>query len=162
MNDQQKPLSVRVRECPAMLDTTQQLEMHDEWADEIAALEARIAAAEDDKPQADEVRIVGMYDCHLFHSIKGTTVDEVIENWRRHILEKIPAKFTDGSSRDDLGPSMLCPAVVMQDGKELRRVGQMVFPDWKTRAPRDPAALEVYRQALLNDPDIPRLLKGNK
>jgi hypothetical protein len=109
---------------------------------------------------ADEVSIHGMYDMHLFHRVTGKTVEEVIANWLAHNSEPQPA-MVDGRKVDDMGQSMLCPAIVLSRGKEVRRVGQMVFPSYERRGtPRNPDDLEAYRQALLKDPDITRLLTG--
>lgn len=110
---------------------------------------------------AARVSIHGMYDCHLFHEITGSSIDEVISNWVKHISKTIPAIFAGGQKVSDLGPSCLCPAIVLDEhGKELRRVGKMVFPDYSTRTP-DPTSLAKYREALLSDPDIANLLSSN-
>jgi hypothetical protein len=108
---------------------------------------------------AARVSIHGMYEAHLFHDIEGRTVDEVIKNWLQHNAKKQPA-IVGGDYCSDLGPSMLCPAIVLDaKGKELRRVGSMVFPDDNNRRkPASSVALEAYRNALSADPDIPRLL----
>lgn len=111
-------------------------------------------------PVADRVLIHGMYDMHLFHLIEGATVDEVIKNWLRHNAVKQPAIVGDREV-DDMGESMLCPAIVMRGDTKLRRVGQMVFTErssGKQRSKPDPAKLEAYRAALKADPDITRLL----
>lgn len=110
---------------------------------------------------ADRVSIHGMYDLHLFHKVEGRSVDEVIDNWLAHIAKPVPANVEGIGIVDDLGPSMLCPAVVLSGKVELRRVGKMVFPDWGTRKPRTPADLEAYRSALKADPDIDRLLAAS-
>lgn len=107
------------------------------------------------------ISIVGMYDMHLSHRVKGATVDEVIENWKTHIASPIPA-IVGEREVEDLGPSSLCPATVLLGKKEVRRVGKMVHPDWNTRAPSSEQDVEQYRQALLVDPDIPRLLAEGK
>ena len=106
--------------------------------------------------KADRVYIHGMFDCHLFHPYTGRTVDELIGNWKSHIAGLIPAVFEDGQKVADIGPTTLCPAVVMAGKIELRRVGPMlhVGPDRKP----DPEEVERYRAALESDPDIPRLL----
>ena len=101
-------------------------------------------------PAADSVHVYGMYDNHLFHRIKGSTVDQVIDNWRAHNSEPHPA-VNDQDKVFDLGPSSLCPAIVLCGAKELRRVGKMVFP-------KRVEELEAYRTALESDPDISRLL----
>jgi hypothetical protein len=114
--------------------------------------EARKAA------EANRVSIHGMYDCHLFHAVEGSTVAEVIGNWRLHNQQFQPA-IVGGKEVKDLGPSGLCQIIVLSGEKELRRVGPMVF----SRGPRlagqcDEKALQEWRDAALADPDIPRLL----
>ena len=112
-----------------------------------------------DEDIADRVSIWGMYDCHCFHRIEGRNVDEIIDNWKAHNRKKQPA-ILSGTPVDDLGPSNLCPAIVLRGEKELRRVGQMVFPaEGKNRGqPKRPEDLEAYRAVLKADPDIERLL----
>lgn len=112
-------------------------------------------------PVADRVAIHGMYDMHLFHPVEGATVDEVIANWRQHNATLHPATV-DGREVDDMGPSSLCPAIVLAGKKELRRVGSMVFQMGNERAACDKAALKAWRDALLADPDIPRLLESRQ
>lgn len=113
---------------------------------------------------AARVRIYGMYNCHLFHKIKGSTVDEIIANWEAHNREEHPARFLDGEGRD-IGPSCLCPAIVISStDKELRRVGEVVSPRpigtlRLLSLERYDKELAAYRQALLDDPDISRLLE---
>ena len=102
------------------------------------------------------VSIHGMYDMHLFIRFTGPTVDAIISEWISHNLSPNPA-IVGGREVDDLGPAMLCPAIVLDSkGKELRRVGEMVF--WREGAP-DYEQVEKTRSAWLEDPDIPRLLK---
>ena len=108
------------------------------------------------EPQANRLSISGMFDCHLFCSYPGNTVDEVITAWKDQNSKPYPAMVEDRQI-DDLGFADLCPVIVLHDDKELRRVGQMVMQDWKTKTYL-PEELEAYRQALLDDPDIPRLL----
>ena len=106
---------------------------------------------------AARVSIHGMYDMHLFHRIKGNSVDAIIEAWEQHNATKHPA-IVGERKVDDLGQSSLCPATVLDaQDKEIRRVGVMVFTDYKTRLAR-PEQLEAYRKALSDDQDIPRLL----
>ncbi len=95
---------------------------------------------------ADSVSIYEMYDNHGFRKLTASTVDETINLW----LEQL-----NQSSR---GLSFLCPAIVLNGKKELRRVGQMVFFDYNTKKPKA-GELEAYRQALLADPDIQVLLE---
>jgi hypothetical protein len=112
-----------------------------------------------DEMPADRLSIHGMYDMHLFHKIEGKTVDELIDNWRQHIAEPIPA-IVGERKIDDMGPSWFCPVIVMSGKTELRRVGKGIWPDYKKRAPRDEQDVSDFRAALLNDPDIPRLLES--
>jgi hypothetical protein len=112
-----------------------------------------------ERPLADRVSIWGMYDMHLFHRIKGCTVDEVIDNWLAHNRKKQPAIVGD-CEVDDMGQSSLCPATVLCGDKELRSVGKMVFPNYDKRGKQArPEELEAYRAALKADPDIERLLR---
>lgn len=53
-----------------------------------------------------------------------------------------------------LGTAYLCPAVVMEEGKELRRVGVEVHCDGKDRQ----AQLAEWVRQCNEDPDIARLL----
>jgi hypothetical protein len=106
---------------------------------------------------ADRVSIYGMYDMHLFHPIEGATVAQVIANWRAHNRKPRPAMVGDRKV-DDMGPSSLCPIIVLQGKTELRRVGPMVFQRGDDRAACDEVALEAWRTAALSDPDIQRLL----
>lgn len=104
------------------------------------------------------VSIWGMYDCHLFRKYEGATVRELIRNWLRHISQPIPANV-GGRDVDDLGPTALCSAIVLDGDTELRRVGAMVHPDYRTRRPKSCRAVLAYWRALKADPDIPRLLR---
>jgi hypothetical protein len=80
-----------------------------------------------------------MYDCHAFHKFNPTSVDDLIEQWR-------------ALKHPKYGSTALCPAIVSCGKAERRRVGKMVHTD-------NPDDVEAYRQAILADPDIPRLLK---
>jgi hypothetical protein len=106
----------------------------------IAASFARATIPQGMRMVPTRVSISGMYDMHLFHSIPGATVEEVIANWLKHNEEP-----------DEYGKSYLCPAIVLSGDKELRRVGKMVFQDRLEE-------LDAYKEALLADPDISRLL----
>jgi hypothetical protein len=98
-----------------------------------------------DVPVPDRVSVYGMYDCHLFHRIPGASPDEIIENWHQH-------NIMDNAG---LGPTALCPVIVIADNdKELRRVGPMVMPEREDK-------LDEWREALLADPDVMRLLAGS-
>jgi hypothetical protein len=124
---------------------------------------------------ASRLSIHGMYDMHLFHPIEGATVDELIENWERHNSDDYDRGAYVGGSTPahfvkDMGKSWLCPVVVLdQDGKELRRVGGKgdgftgadgIFPVSKYGPTPEEYAVKrrAFRDALLADPDIPRLL----
>ena len=109
---------------------------------------------------ANKISIWGMFDNHCFHKYTGSTVDEIINQWIEHISEPIPA-IVGEREVDDLGPTSLCPAIVMAGNKELRRVGKMIFPDLKTKKPSYDD-VEEYKKALLEDPDISRLLATTK
>lgn len=90
-----------------------------------------------------------MYDCHLFRSLKGTTVDALIEDWERECA----------SPDEKYGKPSLCPVIVLDGNRELRRVGKMVFPASSYRL-REKVISDVaeFRYALKADPDISRLL----
>ncbi len=85
---------------------------------------------------ANRVSCYGMYDCHLFHKFEGGSAEEIAAKWQAH---KDP----------EIGETSLCPVIVLEDDKELRRVGKMVFR---------PAELKQWIDACNADPDIPRLL----
>jgi len=110
--------------------------------------------------QPDGVSIKGMFDCHLFCPFSGSTVDEVIAQWREQNSKPYPA-IVGGQEVSDLGFAYLCPAIVLLNGKDVRRVGEMVMQDYKTKQPCEDE-VRAYRQALLNDPDIPRLLAAGE
>ena len=107
--------------------------------------------------KADRVSVKGIYDMHLFHSIEGKSVDEIIMNWMCHIADKIPATV-GGKKVEDMGPSSLCPVIVLEGDSEIRRVGEMVPTCDATRLPKSAKALKKFREDLLSDPDIPRIL----
>lgn len=104
---------------------------------------------------ADNVSIYGVYDSFHFHKFKVTNVQELIDEWINHNSQPQPA-IVNGDKINDLGPAELCPAIVCAGDKELRRVGEMVF--WRG-GNFDREKLEEYKNALLNDPDVPRLLE---
>lgn len=98
----------------------------------------------------DRLGLWGMYDNHTTKRYWAATVDDLIEQWRADI------------AADPQSIISLCPISVLARKKELRRVGEMLHPDWKARpsVPKDEAAVERYRAAALADPDITRLMKG--
>ena len=107
-------------------------------------------------PQADGISVWGMYDSHLFHRHKGSTVDEVIADWKAHNSKPNMAYVGNDKTPRDIGTTELCPAIVLCGKKELRRIGQMVF--W----PPKEKDLAAWRKAMLDDPDVPRLLAATK
>lgn len=100
---------------------------------------------------ANKVSIYGMFDCHLFHKFTGNSVDAVIEEWKAMCGKPNMALRSDGT-KCDIGPPALCPAIVLHNKVELRRVGQMVY------RVTDEDGIESYRATLLADQDITRLL----
>lgn len=90
----------------------------------------------------------GMHDNHTFTHLTATSVDGLIAEWRAAV-----------AAGDDME---LCPAIVMVGRREIRRVGKMVFHDYHRREPRSEDDVEAFRQALLADPDIPRLLAARE
>jgi len=112
-----------------------------------------------ESPEASRVSIFGMYDCHAFERFTGSTVDEIIENWLEHSYKNESCKY---------GATDLCPAIVLdKNDKEIRRVSKIMvyYPAYYIRGnyrhirKLNMDDLEKYRNDLLNDPDIPRLLK---
>ena len=97
---------------------------------------------------ANRIRVYVMYDCHLFRQLKGRTVDELIEDWRKECAKPDPR----------YGAPYLCPAIVLDGKEELRRVGQMVFREGPSTWPKSDDAVRDWKRAVENDPDIPRLL----
>ena len=95
-------------------------------------------------PIANRVSSSVMYDCHLFRQLKGTTVDELVADWRKECT----------SPDERYGEPMLCPLIVLDSDKEMRRVGPMVFP---SSGDLDAKLGEWIRLAKA-DPDISRIL----
>lgn len=96
---------------------------------------------------ATRVSCWGMYDCHAFHKFHAETVDGVIAAWKDYCTNERDAKYG--------GPDGLCPVIVLEGDKELRRVGPMVH------GLDDAKRLKEWRDACLADPDIPRLLASD-
>ena len=93
----------------------------------------------------DSAPIYGMNDDHTFKKYdKAKNVDDLLSLWREDI-----AKGHDIS---------LCPVRVYAGKKQIREVGKMLHPDYRTRQPKDETAVEAFRIALKCDPDIPRLM----
>ncbi len=111
------------------------------------------------EPLAASASVHGMYDCHNFDSLKGKTVDEIIENWRNS--EDTLATYAGSDKVHNIGRTMLCPVTVLDArGKELRRVGPMVFRSYDGKSTPNEDQLAKWRSACLADPDIPRLLRN--
>ncbi len=85
-----------------------------------------------------------MYDCQAFHKLSGDTVADVVREWREICEREATDKYG--------GPDMLCPVIVMDGDRELRRVGKSVH------GLKDKANLALWIAACESDADIPRLL----
>lgn len=90
---------------------------------------------------ADRISTHAMYDCHLFRTLKADTVDGLIDEWREE-CENPDERY---------GAPFLCPVIVSEGDREIRRVGRMLMR-------YEPEPVERFREALLGDPDVPRLL----
>lgn len=97
---------------------------------------------------ATRVSCWSMYDAHLFKKVVATTVDGVIDEWRR-ICQHEKHEYYGA-------PDMLCPVIVMEGEKELRRVGVCVH------GLSDTKNLAEWREQCLADADIVRLLAQGK
>lgn len=98
-------------------------------------------------PAGDNISLWGMYDNHTFKEYAAQSVDDFIEQWRADL------KTESGS---DIS---LCPIVVNFGEKELRRVGRMLAPNYQKGVPHDEAAVQVFRETAIADPDISRILQ---
>lgn len=87
----------------------------------------------------NRVSMWGMYDNHTFTRYEAKTVDELINAWAQSLKD------------DDPGIS-LCPVVVFIGKREVRRVGKMIHPRC------DVEAVKEFRETILADPDISRIL----
>lgn len=98
------------------------------------------------KPIAQSVHFYFMYDCHLFSRLDGKTPRDIVAAAKKIQLEH---KFASYGS--------LCPAVVMGEEKEIRRVGPMIH----SRRPGEwnEAGLEEWIAAIEADPDICRIMQ---
>lgn len=111
-----------------------------------------------DNPAA-RVSIYGMYDCHCFEKFEGKTVDKVIENWKMHNRKPTMARIGSADAEpSNIGFCDMTPVVVLDHNeKELRRVGGWIHCRGR-EGKIDEAEVDAWRNALLADPDIPRLL----
>lgn len=97
---------------------------------------------------ADRASFWWMHDNHTFTKLVGTTIDEIV------------------SQADSLAKTspygQLCEVIVLSGDKELRRVGHNSngrrFGGGSVPQETWPAYLEDWIAAVMNDPDIPRLL----
>ena len=88
-----------------------------------------------------EVTYWGMFDIHLFHHFKGDSPEAVLVEWRAINSKPYPA-IVGGDEVDDLRPLYLCPATLKDsEGREIKRVGPMVFKD-------EPEAVQEWLDAL--------------
>jgi hypothetical protein len=96
--------------------------------------------------EADYISLYGMRDNHTFKRYEASTVDDLIAQWRADL-------------KSDFDPDIsLCPIIVLRGKEQLRRVGEMVHPNYQLGIPKDEAAVEAFRSAALADPDISRLM----
>lgn len=93
----------------------------------------------------DRVSLWGVYDNHTFTRYEAKSVDELIDAWRQSLKEDDPA-------------ISLCPIIVLIGKKEVRRVGEMLHPDYRNGVPKDESAVQAFRETALADPDISRIL----
>ena len=91
----------------------------------------------------DEVRFYFMHDNHLFTSLAGNTATDIVDH---AVSVQLKADGAYGA---------LCPAIVLAQGKEVRRVGAMVHSascgEWRPGAGEWIACIEA-------DPDIGRIM----
>ena len=97
---------------------------------------------------ANRVSAYVMYDCHLFRQLRGNSVDALIEEWRKECADPDP-KY---------GAPYLCPVIVLDGERELRRVGRMVFREGPSTWPETDDAVRDWRRAVESDPEISRIL----
>lgn len=84
-----------------------------------------------------------MYGCHLFRPLKGVSVQALVDDWLKECM-----------APSEMGAPYLCPLIVLDGDKELRRVGQMVFANNDDTDKR----LGEWIRLANADPDIPRIL----
>jgi hypothetical protein len=87
-----------------------------------------------------------MHDNHTFKEFRARSIDDLIEQWRKAMV-------------DDTGLA-LCPIIVLSGDKELRRVGRMLHPAYKTPSSNSWPDVDAFRAEVLADPDISRLMEG--
>ena len=94
--------------------------------------------------EADRLSFWGMYDNHTFKRYSPKSVDDLISQWRRDLADDEPIS--------------LCPVTVLSGETELRRVGEMLHPNYQAKVPRDEHAILKFKRDLMSDPDVRRLL----
>lgn len=104
--------------------------------------------------RADRLGAHLMYDCHAFRRGEGTSVRELVEDWQKEY-----------NNPGEYGRPVLCPVIVLEGRKELRRVGEMVhevYEDTLANRLKQQCELASWIQACESDPDIPRLLAAGR
>ena len=91
---------------------------------------------------ANRVSCWGMFDCHAIERFEGPTIDAVFEDWKVFCREAKGTKY---------GAPSLCPVIILEDQREIRRVGKMIDID----IPQD---YWQWLDPVRADPDIARLL----
>ncbi len=108
----------------------------------IAALSAAgLEVVEKDKDEPNEIACYVMRDNHTFAKPNpANTVEQLVSN-----MLNIAQPY-----------DMLCPAILLRNGTEIRRVGKPVHI--RAGGYVDSTDVEQLKAALQNDPDVPRLL----
>jgi hypothetical protein len=91
---------------------------------------------------ANRVSCWGMFDCHAFEKFEGPTIDAIFKAWKTFCRDVRGSKY---------GAPSLCPVIVLEDQKEIRRVGKMIDID----RPQD---FRQWLDPVRADPDIARIL----
>jgi hypothetical protein len=95
----------------------------------------------------DEVRFYFMHDNHTFTRLLGATLDDIL------------AHAEDVESAPGGSYGMLCPAVLLSDGTEIRCVGPCAHAGG-SKDPKDKwrEGKAKWLKAMKDDPDIMRLM----
>ncbi len=99
-----------------------------------ASAKAAIAAAESEPKKCKyRVSVHAIYDCLLFHPLSGNTPEEIVEDWIRICGEERAGKYG--------APYLLGDVILLEDSREIRRVGASGFLASKYPKPQmdDPA-----------------------
>jgi hypothetical protein len=103
------------------------------------------------KPAPNQIMFYFMHDNHAFTKLEGKTLKQVL-------------KHADEVESDEWGSyGALCPAILMHDDKEIRRVGTMAHAG-SSKAPKDKweEGKAKWLKELQADPDVKRIMKGKK